>query len=1138
MSDSKNTASGPTSNFSIVLPDPPPDLVGPVKAWRQDVEILTYLPEMPELNPMFLEKRVYQGSSGRVYPLPFIDRISTHPQKKMWTAIHIENEYLRIMILPEIGGRIHIGYDKTTGYDFFYRQNVIKPALVGLAGPWASGGVEFNWPQHHRPATFMPVETEIEELPDGSIIIWCSDHDPMLHMKGMHGVCLRPGRAVLELKVRLFNRTQLTQTFLWWANVATRVHEKYQSFFPRDVRFVADHAKRAITSFPLSNGTYYGVNYGERAKTGVPAEERPDHFVPDGSYPPNDLSWYANIPVPTSYMVAGTEQDFCGGYDHKVQAGVVHVANHHIAPGKKQWTWGNHAFGYAWDRSLTDADGPYIELMAGVYTDNQPDFSYLAPWETKTFSQNWYPIHAIGTPAAANENAAISLRCDKGNIEVGVHVTQPTGEVTVVLKCTEKEIARWNATVTVAHPLLLQTAIPEGVQENQLTVTAFTGSKTLIEFSSALTEPAPPPVVAQEPAPPASMQSVEELYLTGLHLEQYRHATRQPETYWEEALRRDPNESRVHNAMGLWRLRRGEFQKAAEHFEAAIARLTRLNPNPRDGEPYYNLGLTRRYLGQEKQAYDALYKATWSAAWRSAAYLALAECDAAHADWSAVQNHAQRSLRADADNLNARHLLALALNKDGNPKAADAVYAETLALDPLDVAARWRRGVALVDTQAALDLAFDLLRAGQYHDTLNVLETITAQGSGRGNPMVLFATAYVQNRLGFEQYRQTLEHAEASSLDYCFPSRLEEMLVLEWAIGAQKNGWVAHYLLGNLLYDKRRHHEAVLHWEAAAAQAPNFSIVHRNLGIAYFNVFQDPDRAVACFDQAFSINQKDARLLYERDQLWKRIGRSAQDRIGELLRYPKLISQRDDLSVELSALYNQTNLPEEALSILEGRKFQPWEGGEGFVLAQYTRAHMLLGCRALAAALPMAARDEFLVALAPPENLSEARHLLANQSEMYYWIGEACHRTGDMEAAAHWWRRAARQKGDFQQMSLRVISEMSFWSALALQRLGCAVEARTLFEQIHDYSVTLENAVPKIDYFATSLPAMLLFEEDLQWRNRIDVLFFRAQAAAGLGHADEAAVLLHQVLAADGNHVGAADLLGQPGHLVTAEATQ
>ncbi len=231
----------------------------------------------------------------------------------------------------------------------------------------------------------MPVETEIERHPDGSVTVWCSDHDPMQRMKGMHGVCLHPDRAVVESKVRLYNRTPYQQTFLWWANVATRVHEQYQSFFPPDVRYVADHAKRAITAFPHSDRPYYGVDYPARARNGVPEEEQPRQFRPDGSYAADDLSWYANIPVPTSYMITSTREDFFGGYDHRAQAGVLHFADHHLAPGKKQWTWGNHEFGYAWDRSLTDNDGPYIELMAGVYTDNQPDFSFLAPGEPNAF---------------------------------------------------------------------------------------------------------------------------------------------------------------------------------------------------------------------------------------------------------------------------------------------------------------------------------------------------------------------------------------------------------------------------------------------------------------------------------------------------------------------------------------------------------------------------------------------------------------------------------------------------------------------------------------------------------------------------------------------------------------------------------
>ena len=204
-------------------------------AWAESVIIETYpLPE-PDRNPLFLERRVYQGSSGRVYPNPVTDRVSDAPEPRAWQAIHLENEHLRVMLLPEIGGRIHVVQDRHTGYDIVYRQNVIKPALVGLLGPWISGGIELNWPQHHRPSTYMPSDWAIERLPDGGAVAWCSEHEPTERLKGMHGVVLRPGSSLLELAVRLTNRTPLVQTFLWWANVAVRVHDDYEAFFPPDV---------------------------------------------------------------------------------------------------------------------------------------------------------------------------------------------------------------------------------------------------------------------------------------------------------------------------------------------------------------------------------------------------------------------------------------------------------------------------------------------------------------------------------------------------------------------------------------------------------------------------------------------------------------------------------------------------------------------------------------------------------------------------------------------------------------------------------------------------------------------------------------------------------------------------------------
>jgi tetratricopeptide (TPR) repeat protein len=1118
-----NTSQSPAGK-KLVLPDAPAHESGPVKAWEQAVSIWTYEPGVPDPNPMFLEKRVYQGSSGRVYPVPVIDRIATEPVEREWKAVHLENEFLRLMILPEIGGRIHVGYDKTAGYDFFYRQNVIKPALVGLAGPWISGGVEFNWPQHHRPATFMPVETEIERGADGSVTVWCSDHDPMQRMKGMHGVCLHPGRAYIELKVRLYNRTQSVQTFLWWANVACRVHEKYQSFFPPDVRFVADHAKRAITSFPLSDRPYYGVDYAERARKGVPSEEVPRMFMPDGSYPPNDLSWYANIPVPTSYMITGTKEDFFGGYDHKAEAGIVHVADHHIAPGKKQWTWGNHEFGYAWDRNLTDEDGPYIELMAGVYTDNQPDFSFLAPGETKSFSQFWYPIHKIGPPQAANLDAAVSLHAEEGAVRIGVCVTRQILRANIWLKLGKDVLAAWTEDLHPARTFLASCNLPEGTQAEELAVSVEESGRELVHFCQAEVMPAPEQEAAKEPPLPAEIATNEELYLTGLHLAQYRHATRRPEIYWEEAVRRDPGDSLSNNALGLWRLQRGEFALAEQHFRKAIERLTRLNPNPYDGAPYYNLGLALRFQGKDEQAYAAFYKAAWNAAWVASAYHALAEMDAKRADWTKAVDHLNRSLHANSENLNARNLKVMVLRKLRRDAEAVALLENTCRLDPLDIWSRFLRdGKVPADAQAALDLGLDLLRAGFYEEALDVLSQHDA------SPMPLYLRAHFLSRLGrADEAEKAYQKAAQADRDYCFPSRLEEQVVLEAAMAAHPGDARAPYYLGNFLYDKGRREEAIASWERAVYLEETNATAWRNLGIAYFNVLHDPQKSYAAFERAFAHASKDARILYERDQLWKRMGKSPEERLSELRQYPQLVQLRDDLSLEMATLLNQTGQADAALKLLTTRKFQPWEGGEGQVLAQYLRACLLMCKRALLqhTNLPKA-RFFFESALRPPQTLSEAKHLLANWSDVYYWAGVVCAEEGRHEEAREMWKHAARKQGDFQQMSVRTVSDMTFWTAMAQERLGQMEEARELFKEIHEYAEQLERRIPKIDYFATSLPTMLLFEEDLALRNKIEAKFLRAQAAFGLKRSAEAENLLKEVLDLDRNHMGAADLLEQ-----------
>ena len=1107
-----------TETSVLELPAAPSSEDGAVKAWQESIAMKTYLPAEPDPNPLFLEKRVYQGSSGKVYPLPVIDRVATEPCEHTWQAVHLENEYLRLMIMPELGGRIHVGYDKVNGYDFFYRQNVIKPALVGLAGPWISGGVEFNWPQHHRPATFMPVEVAIERDKDGSITVWCSDHDPISRMKGMHGVCLRPGCAYLELKVRLYNRTWDTQTFLWWANVATRVHEHYQSFFPQDVRYVADHAKRAITEFPESLGVYYGIPYGERALHGVPANDMPRNFVPDGSYPANDLRWYANIPVPTSYMIANSREDFFGGYDHAAHAGVVHVANHHIAPGKKQWTWGNHEFGYAWDRSLTDSDGPYIELMAGVYTDNQPDFSFLAPGETKSFSQFWYPIRETGIPDTANLHAALRVTREGETAHAHVSVTREITDVTLRLTSGDVEISTWTGTLRPESPAHISLELPS--KEEAWVLELKSGSEVLLRYAPAEISPAPAPVQATEPPAPEEIATTDELYLTGLHLEQYRHATRAPEPYWHEALRRDPHDSRTNNALGRTHLRRGEFALAESCFRKAIERLTARNPNPYDSEPYYNLGIVLSFEDRSTEAYDAFYKATWSAAWRGPGYQRLAEIDVRNGRLAAAIEHLDRSLRADADNLGARNLRVVVLRRLKRTAEAEAELDAALALDPLDIWSRFlKSGIPPADLGQRLDLAYDLIRAGLLDDAEKVLE-------GETGAIALYTRAFIAALRGDVAGNRDF-YAQAAEADatYVFPNRLEEMKVLQAAIAANAGDARAPYYLGNILYDRRRHRDAIEQWQRAAELDPALPTAWRNLGIAYYNVEHDEKRAREAFRRARISDPGDARILYEEDQLHKRLGDDPVERLTRLETRRDLVALRDDLSVELAALYNQVGRPTDALALLLSRSFQPWEGGEGLVLGEYVRAQLLLGREALAAGNADSAIEHFEAADHPPQSLNEARHLLANSSNIEFWLGEAWVAAGDAARATLHWQNAERQRGDFQQMQVRTVSEMTYWSAMALRRLGRKKEATSLFVSILDYATELKRKTPKIDYFATSLPTMLLFEEELQKRQHITATFLQAQALTGLGLDTEAQAALDEVQRLDRSHAGARDLL-------------
>ncbi|HKL22517.1 MAG TPA: DUF5107 domain-containing protein, partial [Tichowtungia sp.] len=342
----------------------------------------------------------------------------------------------------------------------------------------------------------------------------------------------------------------------------------------------------------------------------------------------NDLSWYKNIPVPTSYMVCDTQFDFFGGYDYDAEGGFIHVADKHIAPGKKQWTWGNDEFGWAWDRELTDRIGPtgrpapYIELMAGVYTDNQPDFTYLLPYETKTFSQFWWPYKKIGPVQNATKDAAVRMvQNEDGTLDLGAVASRRIENARILLRDGEAVLLDETIELSPDRPWHQPSFKCDAVdfQTLELSVEGFVSYQPVNVDELERNRD-----VATEPPMPADIKTIDELYLTAEHLEQYRHPTRYPEIYWDEILRRDPMDVRTNIAVGRKKLNQGLLDEAAEHFEKAIQRLTHRHPNPCTGEAHYYLGLARRFQGLENQAVDAFYKATWNFEWRTAAYYEMA----------------------------------------------------------------------------------------------------------------------------------------------------------------------------------------------------------------------------------------------------------------------------------------------------------------------------------------------------------------------------------------------------------------------------------------------------------------------------------------------------------------------------------
>ena len=911
----------------------------------QKILIPTYLQGSPEELPMFCENRVHQRTSGNPYPNPIINQVFRDiKEDKEYEAVIIENDYLQLSILPELGGRIFSALDKTNNYNFFYKQSVIKPALIGMLGLWISGGAEFNWPTHHRPSTFMPVDYDIEYSDDGSATVWLGEHDPIDRMKGMVGICLYPDKALFESKARIYNRNSTAKSFLWWENIAVPVNKDYQIFFPKDVGHVSFHYKKATGAYPVMD-TYYNV---QDARGGL------------------DIRFQKNTYQATSYFSAASKYDFFGGYDHLKKTGTMHIANHYISPGKKLFTWGYNQLSDSWENALTDDDGKYAELMAGVYSDNQPDLTWLEPYETKCFSQFWYPFKDIGEPQIANCNAALRFEAKEAFIEFNIYAVKDFigAKIEVNSGIDHLETDEIDLIAGESHNLQLPTDKDYSGTEIEVKLKDSAGN-VILYYKQEKNDGYEVPEPIKDVASPYELETAQDCALAGLHIEQYRDPCIKAFVYYKEGLEKDPENFDCNNLLGVYLLNRYKYSEAEKYLRKAIEILTRWNPNPRNTQPYFNLGLALKYQGKLDEAYSMFSKAAWHFNLKSQASYCMAQIDCIYGNYEEAKNHLKESLELNHNNLKARNLYCSVLRETGELENAKKVVAETLAIDSLDYWAqnenRILNGLPF-DTmfskmksnpqQTCLDIAYDYMEAGQYNKAKEMLMSLTEflDDFIEINPIIYYSIGYFIKEIHTDGINEAKKYySKAMMLDskYCFPSRKEEMDILINAIDTYPKDSKALYYLGNLYYSKEHYEKAEICWEKAYEIDPSNYILLRNLAMAYYNKDNGNEKVMQLLKNALEIKKLDLQLSYEINYIADKQGIDLEERRDIINGQQQIVNRRDDIYLQKVKLENDCGKWKEALKLLESHTFVPCEGGEHTIIEQYAFAHHAIGRKAL-----------------------------------------------------------------------------------------------------------------------------------------------------------------------------------------------
>ena len=1018
------------------------------RIWQEDMIIPTYELGEEERLPIFYKLRINQGTKGDIYPYKNKDILTLEKNDAhVYKALRLENEYIRVTVLPELGGRIYEGYDKVNDYNFVYKNQVIKPALIGLNGAWISGGIEFNWPQHHRPTTYSPVEYTIEEEADGSVTAWVGETESKNGQKSLMGVNIHPQRSYITAKVKLYNPTPQKEAFHWWANLAVHVNDSYRLMFPPDIDYITFHDKTHVSPFPIVKGEFAGADF----KDGV------------------DIRYVKNLPPASSFFIFDSEYSFMAGYDDSKDMGTVHVADHFLSPGKKFFCWGSAAYGREWQKNLTDVDGDYIEIMTGCFTDNQPDFTWIMPYETKTFEQRWYSLHGIKELKNANEEGAIGVWKDEKGIQVAFNVTSP-GKV--VLNVNGEQ------TSYDAKPGEVYTYQTDKVTELEDVKVSILNTKGIElvawEKIPMFFDDKEVPQIRQKPAKPEDIATNDELWINGMHIEQYKHAVIDPAIYYLEALKRDPGDIRCNTAMGVLCYRKGDYEKAIHYLETALKRAISRNPNPIDTECYYQLGLAYRQAGYPKKALAAFKRAAWAYGWKSAALQQSAEIEAIRGDYGTALADLNDALETNAHSLRTLAQRSAIWIRKGNVENAKDTAKRLLQFDPLDAASHMTlylcgeedaaenvKAVLGSKVVAYLNLAEYYLSAGLYTEGLAALELCPKETA-----MLDFYKAWAFDKLNdTEEAKSHLDMAENASQEDVFPNTVFDIQVLQFATEKSKSA-LAPYYLGCIYYGRDYDSAATEYWKLAVERNPLFADAHRVFAQAAFEHCQDTATAEIEMEEAYRLS-REPRMLFELYQLKKTLGANDEVLLKLLVDNMDVVKQRQDLTLQYIERMIRMDRLEVAEKFIREGSFICYEGGEGLVPGMHAFVNIRLGEKALAEGKADDALAYFTYAASSPEQFHEGYKFQEKLAYLHYYMALGYEAVGDKQAMEAELKTAAAQYDNE--------AESQYFKGLALRKLGNNEEADQLYGRLKDRAE--EILANQTLQFFLGFPAALPFEQ-------------------------------------------------------------